>query len=76
MEEAVGVKLIEDDNFPQLQAWIQNFKAVPVIKENLPDHNEMLTYFKQRRDVCCIRDVINICIDFCFCILGLQLGSF
>lgn len=51
MEEAVGVKLIEDDNFPQLQAWIQNFKAVPVIRENLPDRNEMLTYFKQRREM-------------------------
>ena len=51
MEEAVGLKLIEDDSFPHLQAWIENFKAVPVIKENLPDHNEMLAYFKQRREM-------------------------
>lgn len=51
MEEAVGVKLMEDDRFPRLQAWIENFKAVPVIKENLPDHNEMLAYFKQRREM-------------------------
>ena len=51
MEEAVGVKMMEDDRFPRLQAWIENFKAVPVIKENLPDHNEMLAYFKQRREM-------------------------
>lgn len=51
MEEAVGVKLLEPDCFPRLQAWIDNFKQVPEIKENLPDHNELLPYFKRLRNM-------------------------
>ncbi|KAJ0110501.1 hypothetical protein Patl1_01659 [Pistacia atlantica] len=51
MEEVVGVKLLEPDCFPQLQAWIENFKQVPEIKENLPDHNELLPYFKRLRNM-------------------------
>lgn len=51
MEEAVGVKLLDPDSFPRLQAWVENFKEVPVIKENLPDHNELLVYFKRLRDM-------------------------
>lgn len=42
MEEAVGVKLLDPDSFPRLQAWVENFKEVPVIKESLPDHNEFV----------------------------------
>lgn len=49
MEEAVGVKLLEADSFPRLQAWIENFKRVPVIRENLPDHMDLLAYFKPLR---------------------------
>ncbi|XP_065874308.1 probable glutathione S-transferase [Euphorbia lathyris] len=52
MEEAVGVKLIEgDDSFPRLQAWMKEFKQVPVIKENLPHYDEMLPYFKRCREM-------------------------
>lgn len=50
MEEAVGVKLLEPDCFPKLQAWTENFKQVPEIKENLPDQNELLSYFKRLRN--------------------------
>lgn len=49
MEEAGGVKLIEADEFPRLKAWIENFKDVPVIKENLPDPEKLLAYFKGLR---------------------------
>ncbi|CAK7349479.1 unnamed protein product [Dovyalis caffra] len=47
--EAAGVKLLEPGNFPRLHLWIQNFKEVAVIKENLPDYDEMLAYFKSLR---------------------------
>lgn len=50
MEEAVGVKLIEDDEFPRLQAWIKNFRDSPVIKDNLPDPEKSLAYFKSLRE--------------------------
>ncbi|EEF36990.1 glutathione transferase GST 23 [Ricinus communis] len=52
MQEAVGVKLMEADSFPRLQAWIKNFKEVSVIKEDLPDHDGMLAYFKRTREMC------------------------
>ncbi|KAL5859956.1 hypothetical protein ACOSQ4_001252 [Xanthoceras sorbifolium] len=51
MEEAVGVKLLEPDSFPCLQAWIQNFKEVPAIRENLPDYSELLAYFRGLRNM-------------------------
>jgi glutathione S-transferase len=51
MEEAVGVKLLEPGSFPRLYLWTQNFKEVAVIKENLPDYDEMLAYFKSLRQM-------------------------
>ena len=50
MEEAVGVKLMEANSFPRLEAWTKSFKEDPMIKENLPDRDEMLTYFKSLRE--------------------------
>ncbi|KAI5315621.1 hypothetical protein L3X38_044797 [Prunus dulcis] len=50
MEEAAGVKLLEPNLFPHLQTWIKNFRDVPVIKENLPEHDALLAYFKSLRE--------------------------
>ncbi|KAL6292360.1 hypothetical protein ACE6H2_000502 [Prunus campanulata] len=50
VEDVVGVKLFEAHAFPCLHAWTQNFKQVPVIKENLPDRDEMLVLFKRARE--------------------------
>ena len=50
MEEAVGVKLMEANSFPCLEAWTKSFKEESMIKENLPDRDEMLTYFKSLRE--------------------------
>ncbi|KAM4127528.1 hypothetical protein ACJW30_02G096700 [Castanea mollissima] len=50
MEEAVGVKVLNPRTFPRLDSWIQDFKEVPVIKENLPDYANMVTYMKFMRE--------------------------
>ncbi|KAF9616476.1 hypothetical protein IFM89_029773 [Coptis chinensis] len=50
MEECAGSKMIEAHTFPNLYQWIQNFKEVPIIKENLPEHDQALAYFKRQRD--------------------------
>ncbi|XVE78026.1 hypothetical protein DITRI_Ditri13aG0111100 [Diplodiscus trichospermus] len=50
LAEAAGVKLLEADCFPQLQTWSDRFKEVPLIKDNLPDRDKMLSYFKFRRE--------------------------
>ena len=49
MEEAVGAKVLNPNTFPRLHAWIQDFKEVPLIKENLPDYGNMLAYMKCMR---------------------------
>lgn len=49
LEEIVGIKLIEEKKFPHLHAWIQNFKQVPLIKENLPDYEKLLVHLQWRR---------------------------
>lgn len=49
LEEIVGMKLIEPNKFPRLHAWTQNFKQVPVIKENLPDYEKLLIHLEWRR---------------------------
>ncbi|XP_021291775.1 probable glutathione S-transferase [Herrania umbratica] len=51
IEDVTGVKLLEAGNFPCLQTWIKNFKQVPIIKENLPDRDEMFAFFKRRREM-------------------------
>ncbi|KAK7860125.1 glutathione transferase gst 23, partial [Quercus suber] len=50
LQEAAGVKVLEADSFPRLKAWIKNFNEIPAIKESLRDRNELLTYFKWRRE--------------------------
>lgn len=50
MEEIVGIKLIEPSNLPQLNAWLQRFKQIPVIKENLPDYQKLLIHLQWRRE--------------------------
>jgi glutathione S-transferase len=50
LEEAARIKVVETDSFPRLQAWMKNFREVPAIRENLPDRNALLAYFKRRRE--------------------------
>ena len=51
LEKVSAVKVLDADTFPQLHAWIQNLKEVPVIKENLPDHQKLVGHLKRRREI-------------------------
>nr|QCY50339.1 glutathione S-transferase [Salix babylonica] len=46
MEEAAGVKVFEPSTLPRLHAWAQNFIEVPLIKENIPDHDKLVLHMK------------------------------
>ena len=50
MEEMRGVKLLEPSTAPRLHAWAENFKQLPIIKENLPDHTQLLAHGKSFRE--------------------------
>ncbi|PQQ00837.1 hypothetical protein Pyn_39716 [Prunus yedoensis var. nudiflora] len=45
----VGVKILEASTLPRLHAWVQNFKQVPVIKDNLPDYQKLLAHMTRLR---------------------------
>ncbi|XP_042488525.1 probable glutathione S-transferase [Macadamia integrifolia] len=51
MEEAIGLKisLREAHNFPKLHAWAENFREVPVIRDNLPDRSALMDHFRHLR---------------------------
>ncbi|KAK2457338.1 putative glutathione S-transferase [Trifolium repens] len=51
MEEIVGVKFITIDAFPHLHSWMKNFLEIPAIKNNLPPHEQLVEYFRERRKV-------------------------
>jgi glutathione S-transferase len=51
MEEIVGVKFITIDAFPHLHSWVKNFLEIPAIKNNLPPHEQLVEYFRERRKV-------------------------
>ncbi|OAY55451.1 probable glutathione S-transferase [Manihot esculenta] len=50
IEEVAGIKLLEPHKFPKLHAWTKNFIEVPIIKDNLPNRDDMLVFFKQARE--------------------------
>ncbi|KAF6162155.1 hypothetical protein GIB67_008284 [Kingdonia uniflora] len=50
LEEIVGIKLLEESKFPRLFEWTNNFKEISIIKENLPDRDEMMAFLKSRYD--------------------------
>lgn len=50
IEEVVGLKLLEANEFPRLHSWIESFKQVPVIKQNLPERQDMIVLYKGVRD--------------------------
>ncbi|XP_060670540.1 probable glutathione S-transferase [Ziziphus jujuba] len=46
MEEIGGIKLLEEERFPLLHEWSQNFHQIPLIKECLPPRDNLLSYFQ------------------------------
>ncbi|CAK9144821.1 unnamed protein product [Ilex paraguariensis] len=46
-EEITGLKMIDSEKFPLLSAaWMENFSDVPVIKENWPPQDKLITKFQ------------------------------
>ncbi|KAI3965108.1 hypothetical protein MKX01_014039 [Papaver californicum] len=45
VEEVLGVKVLDADKFPKFHAWTERFKQVPVIKDNFPSYNELVSFF-------------------------------
>ncbi|KAJ4722851.1 putative Glutathione s-transferase [Melia azedarach] len=50
IQDVVVVKLFDSHKFPDLHTWIENFKQVAVLEGNLPNQDDMLSFFKARRE--------------------------
>lgn len=51
LEEASGLKLFDEEKFPLISAWKENFSQVPVIKESWPDNEKLIIKFKAMLEV-------------------------
>ncbi|CAL0316776.1 unnamed protein product [Lupinus luteus] len=49
LDDIIQVKVLEADKFPQLLSWFNNFKNIPIINENLPNHEKMVDGIKSIR---------------------------
>ncbi|XP_062022859.1 probable glutathione S-transferase [Rosa rugosa] len=49
-EEVANVKLIVEDEFPLLSEWQKTFTDVPMIKENWPPRDKLVTKFQAIRE--------------------------
>ncbi|KAG6744599.1 glutathione S-transferase [Populus alba x Populus x berolinensis] len=49
-EEILGLKLIDQEKFPSLAAWKQEFANAPIIHENWPDRDKLVNKFVAMRE--------------------------
>ncbi|KAI5399328.1 hypothetical protein KIW84_064620 [Lathyrus oleraceus] len=45
-EDMFDVKILQSERFPRLKLWFNNFKDVPIIKENTPGQEELVAFLK------------------------------
>ncbi|KAI3683112.1 hypothetical protein L1987_83612 [Smallanthus sonchifolius] len=49
VEETSGIKILDKERFPLISAWMENFSHVPVIEENWPDREKLISKYKHMR---------------------------
>lgn len=48
LQEIVGVDLLTPEKFPVLFKWSEELVGCPIIKENLPPRDQLITAFRAR----------------------------
>ncbi|RZC89259.1 hypothetical protein C5167_030953 [Papaver somniferum] len=51
IEEVIKVKILDARTFPRITSWKQRFMEVSEIKDCLPNYDELVTFFKLRREM-------------------------
>ncbi|KAI3880007.1 hypothetical protein MKX03_007935 [Papaver bracteatum] len=51
IEEVIKVKILDAQTFPLITSWKQRFMEVSEIKDCLPNYDELVTFFKLRREM-------------------------
>ncbi|KAI3826877.1 hypothetical protein L1987_00936 [Smallanthus sonchifolius] len=50
VEETSGIKILDKERFPLISAWMENFSHAPVIEENRPDREKLISKYKLMRE--------------------------
>lgn len=50
IEEATGVKLVADDEFPALRRWAKDYTSNETVKQCLPDRYQLLAFYTTHLD--------------------------
>ncbi|RWR75770.1 Glutathione transferase GST 23 [Cinnamomum micranthum f. kanehirae] len=50
VEEILEMKLIDEERFPLLFAWIENLSNLPAIKDSWPPHDKLVSKYRAIRD--------------------------
>ncbi|XP_076932350.1 glutathione transferase GST 23-like [Bidens hawaiensis] len=51
LEVVAGLKLLDEDSFPNLCAWKDRFLEIPAIKESWPDQETLIAKFQENREI-------------------------
>ncbi|XP_021895419.1 probable glutathione S-transferase [Carica papaya] len=46
VKEVTGINIVDEQRFPRLSGWLQDFSSAPVIKESFPPHDKLVTKFR------------------------------
>ena len=49
-EEIVGLKIVDEEKFPLLYSWMQDFAEAPIIRDNWPPRDKMIVKFQALLD--------------------------
>ncbi|KAJ9558641.1 hypothetical protein OSB04_013255 [Centaurea solstitialis] len=49
IKKAINLEMLEEEKFPNLCAWNERFRDIPVIKENWPDEDAVILMFQAIR---------------------------
>jgi glutathione S-transferase len=50
MEEATGVRLVADGEFPALRRWGKEYTSHEAVKRSLPDRDQLVAFFTANKD--------------------------
>ncbi|GJM97522.1 hypothetical protein PR202_ga14454 [Eleusine coracana subsp. coracana] len=61
MQEAAGVRVVADDEFPALRRWAKEYTSHEVVKRSLPDQDQLVAFFaaNKERFTSMVRDVLQ-----------------
>lgn len=59
VEDVMDMEIMEDLEFHRLQAWMENFKVITVIRDHTPDHHQMFLHLRRCRQQQLLQSPLN-----------------